>query len=40
MSDNYVPLVMTVTRLGAVKIKQDTKLDTTSDEDAEEAVEE
>ena len=31
---------MTVTRLGAVKIKQDTKLDTTSDEDAEEAVEE
>ncbi|WP_337385450.1 DUF4738 domain-containing protein [Prevotella sp.] len=40
MSDNYVPLVLTISRLGAVKIKQDTKLDTTSDEEADEEVEE
>lgn len=34
MSDNYVPLVLTITRVGGVAIDKDTKLDTTSDENA------
>ena len=34
MSDNYVPLVLTITRVGGVVIDKDTKLDTTSDENA------
>ena len=36
MSDEYVPLVLTVSRTGGVKISEDTQLDTGSDEEEEE----
>ena len=32
MSDNYVPLVLKISRVGGVTIARDTKLDTTSDD--------
>lgn len=35
MSDEYVPLVLTVSRTGGVKISEDTQLDTGSDEEEE-----
>lgn len=37
MSDEYIPLILTVSNVGAVSIKADTQLDTGSDEDSEEA---
>lgn len=36
MSDNYVPLVVKISRVGGVSISTDTKLDTTSDDDEDE----
>ena len=36
MSDNYVPLVVKISRVGDVSISTDTKLDTTSDDDEDE----
>lgn len=35
MSDEYVPMVLTVTRGGTVSIERDTQLDTASDTDAD-----
>lgn len=32
MSDNYVPLILKISRLGSISISRDTKLDTTSDD--------
>ena len=36
MSDNYVPLVLKISRVGGVTISTDTKLDTTSNDDDDE----
>lgn len=36
MSDNYVPLVLKISRVGGVTITKDTKLDTTSDDMSDE----
>lgn len=33
LSDEYVPMVMTITRMGAVSVKKDNKMDTTSASD-------
>ena len=35
MSDEYVPLVLTVSRTGGVKISEDTQLDTGSEDEEE-----
>jgi len=35
LSDEYIPMVMTITRMGVVSIKKDTKMDTSSDSDDE-----
>lgn len=35
MSDEYVPMVLTITRGGSVSIERDTQLDTASDQDSE-----
>lgn len=40
MSDEYEPLVVKVSRLGAVSIAKDTRLDTTSDEQSQDEDEE
>lgn len=40
MSDEYEPLVVKVSRLGAVNIAKDTRLDTTSDEQSQDEDEE
>ncbi len=39
MSDNYVPLVLKISRVGGVSISRDTKLDTTSDDVPDEDAE-
>jgi hypothetical protein len=38
LSDEYIPLILTISRMGDVGIKRDTKIDTEVPEEEEEGV--